>query len=119
MSSANTAVNFAMLSQPMRGLSEEEIGRTRDIAIRNLQARGYQVLNTLFDSDELPGPLGGQIPIRFLSKSIATMSLCSAVYFCKGWKNARGCRIEHAVATEYGIPILYEDDEEMIGYVQN
>ena len=31
--------------------------------------------------------------------------------------NTRGCRIEHAVATEYGIPILYEDDEEMIGYV--
>lgn len=117
MSNANTATNYAMLSQPMQGLSEEEIGRTRDGAIRNLQARGYQVLNTLFAPDELPGPLGGQIPIRFLSKSIATMSRCSAVYFCKGWTNARECRIEHAVATEYGIPILYEDDEEMIGYV--
>jgi hypothetical protein len=36
MSTANTATNYAMISQPMRGLSEEEIGRTRDIAIRNL-----------------------------------------------------------------------------------
>ena len=113
----NTATNYAMISQPMQGLSEEEIERTRDTAIRNLQARGYQVLNTLFTNDELPGPLGGQIPIRFLNKSIATMSRCSAVYFCKGWTNARRCRIEHAVATEYGIPILYEDDEDMIGYV--
>lgn len=113
----NTSTNYAMISQPMRGLSEEKIERTRDAAIRNLQARGYQVLNTLFANDELPGPLGGQIPIRFLSKSIATISRCSAVYFCKGWNNARRCRIEHAVATEYGIPILYEDDEEMIGYV--
>lgn len=114
---SNISYNYSMISQPMRGLSEEEIGRTRDAAIRNLQARGYQVLNTLFTHDELPGPLGGQIPIRFLSKSIATMSRCSAVYFCKGWNNACECRIEHAVATAYGIPILYEDDEEMIGYV--
>lgn len=110
---SNVSYNYAMFSQPMRDLSEEEIGRTRDAAIRNLQARGYQVLNTRFAHDELPGPLGGQIPIRFLSKSIATMSRCSAVYFCKGWNNARRCRIEHAVATAYGIPILYEDDEEM------
>lgn len=60
----NTATNYAMISQPMQGLSEEEIERTRDTAIRNLQARGYQVLNTLFTNDELPGPLGGG---RFLS----------------------------------------------------
>lgn len=52
-----------------------------------------------------------------ISTNYATMSRCSAVYFCKGWNDARGCRIEHAVATAYGIPILYEDDEEMIGYV--
>lgn len=44
----NTSTNYAMISQPMGGLSEEEIGRTRDAAIRNLQARGYQVLNTAF-----------------------------------------------------------------------
>lgn len=48
MSNANIATNYAIISQPMRGLSEEEIGRTRDAAIRTLQARGYQVLNTLF-----------------------------------------------------------------------
>lgn len=56
----NLTTNYAMLSQPMQGLSEEEIERTRDAAIRKLQARGYQVLNTLFALDELPGPLGGR-----------------------------------------------------------
>lgn len=99
----------AMVSQPMRGLSEEEIEKTRDTAIKDLQSRGYQVLNTYFDNDELPGPIGGNIPMRFLSKSIATMSKCDAVYFCKGWGNTRGCNVEHAVAEAYGLDIIYEE----------
>lgn len=119
MSGANTTINCAMISQPMRGKSEEEIGKTRDAAIKNLQARGYQVLNTYFEPEELPPPVGGTIPMRFLSKSIAVMSLCKAVYFSNGWNDARGCRIEHKIAEEYGLEILYETDEEMIGYVQN
>lgn len=119
MSESHSTVKFAMVSQPMQGKSDEEIGKTRDAAINSLQAHGYQVLNTYFESDELPGPLGGNIPMRFLSKAISVMSLCEAVYFCNGWENARGCRIEHKIAEEYGLKILYESDEEMIGYVQN
>lgn len=110
MSEVTATVKYAMISQPMRGLSEEEIGKTRDAAIKNLQSRGYDVLNTYFDNDELPGPLGGNIPMRFLSKSIATMSRCDAVYFCKGWDNARGCKVEHAVADAYGLEMLYEEE---------
>lgn len=117
MSEATTTVKFAMISQPMRDRSEEEIGKTRDKAIQNLQARGYQVLNTYFGPDELPGPLGENIAMRFQSKAMGVMSLCEAVYFCKGWECARGCRIEHKIADEYGLKILYETDEEMIGYV--
>lgn len=30
------------------------------------------------------------------------------VYFAKGWENARGCRIEHTVAKEYGLKIMEE-----------
>ena len=37
------------------------------------------------------------------------MSLCHAAYFCKGWENARGCRIEHDAAVAYGLDIIYED----------
>ena len=32
------------------------------------------------------------------------MSDAKFVYFCKGWKKARGCKIEHAVAVAYKIP---------------
>lgn len=49
-----------------------------------------------------------QIPLCFLAKSLENMSLCHVAYFCKGWENARGCRIEHEAAKAYGLEIIYE-----------
>ena len=104
----------AMLSQPMAGKTEEEIIETREKAIAALRERGYQVINTLFTDEwysreamESRGVV--QIPLCFLAKSLENMSLCHAVYFCKGWENARGCRIEHDAAVAYGLEIIYEE----------
>lgn len=103
-----------MLSQPMNGLTEEEIIATRERAIRKLQNEGYEVVNTYFsdewysrDSMKERGVV--QIPICFLAKSLENMSLCDTVFFCKGWENARGCKIEHDVAKAYGVTIIYEE----------
>lgn len=105
----------AMLSQPMAGKSDAEIVATREKAIRVLESRGYEIVNTLFTdewySQENMRKRGVvQIPLCFLAKSLENMSLCHAAYFCKGWENARGCRIEHAAAQAYGLDIIYEED---------
>lgn len=50
-----------------------------------------------------------QVPLCFLAKSLENMSLCHAAYFCKGWEDARGCKIEHDAATAYGLEVLYEE----------
>lgn len=47
------------------------------------------------------------IPLCFLAKSLENMSLCNAAYFCKGWENARGCRIEHEAAKAFCMTIIY------------
>lgn len=106
----------AMFSQPMAGKTDEEIAATREKAIAALEARGYQVVNTLFtdewyskESMESRGVV--QIPLQFLAKSLENMSLCHAAYFCKGWESARGCRIEHAAARAYGLKIIYEEEQ--------
>ena len=104
----------AMLSQPMAGKSDEEIVATRERAIKALEGMmGYEVVNTLFTDEwysrenmEKRGVV--QIPLCFLAKSLENMSLCHAAYFCKGWENARGCRIEHEAAEAYGLDIIYE-----------
>lgn len=104
----------AMLSQPMAGKSEEEIVATRERAIKVLESKGYEIVNTLFTdewySQENMKKRGVvQIPLCFLAKSLESMSLCHAAYFCKGWEKARGCRIEHEAAKEYGLTVLYEE----------
>lgn len=103
----------AMLSQPMAGKTNQEIIETRERAIAALESRGYEIVNTLFTDEwynveamEKRGVV--QIPLCFLAKSLENMSLCHAAYFCRGWENARGCRIEHEAAKAYGLTIIYE-----------
>ena len=105
----------AMLSQPMAGKTEKEIVETRERAIAALKERGYEIVNTLFTdewySDKAMKERGVvQIPLCFLAKSLENMSLCHAAYFCAGWENARGCRIEHEAAMAYGLEVLYEEE---------
>lgn len=104
----------AMLSQPMAGKSEQEIIETRERAIAALEAKGFETVNTLFTdewySEQAMKERGVvQIPLCFLVKSLENMSLCHAAYFCKGWEQARGCRIEHEAAKAYGLEIIYEE----------
>ena len=104
----------AMLSQPMAGKTEQEITDTRNRAIAALKARGYEVVNTLFTDEwyskkKMQERGVVQIPLCFLAKSLENMSLCHAAYFCRGWENARGCRIEHDAAKAYGLEIIYEE----------
>ena len=103
----------AMLSQPMNGLTDEEIIATRERAIKFLEAHGYEVVNTLFTDDwyspeamEERGVVNR--PLCFLARSLENMSKCDIAFFCKGWERARGCQIEHQAATLYGLSIMYE-----------
>lgn len=103
----------AMLSQPMAGKTDQEISETRDRAIRILEEEGYEVVNTLFSDEwttkenlEEAGIV--RVPLAFLAKSLERMSQCHAVYFCKGWEAARGCKLEHDAAVAYGLTIIYE-----------
>ena len=103
-----------MISQPMADKTEEEIKNSRENAIKFLSEKGYTIVNTLFTdewySKEKMKERGViQIPLCFLAKSLENMANCHVAYFCKGWENARGCKIEHEVAKQYGLEILYEE----------
>ncbi len=101
----------AMISMPMNGLSEEEVAQKYLQVKEYLESLGYAVVNTLFDqvSDSDLAAVGiANAPVWYLAKSLHQMSRCDTVYFCKGWRAARGCKIEHEVAKQYGITMLYE-----------
>ena len=95
------------ISQPMRGLKDEEILKAREeIKCRAEQAVGepLELINSFME--EYPGEINKVIPVWYLGKSIQFLSQADVAYFGGEWKNARGCKIEHKVAEEYGIKII-------------
>ena len=96
----------AMICQPMRGLTDEEILSKRNEAKSFLENLGYEVVNTFFDQSESEGIKNR--PLYCLAKALSKMADCDTVYFCKGWEDTRGCVIEHNAAAEYGLNIIDE-----------
>ena len=98
-----------MISQPMKDLSSEKITSVRENAIHTLETFGYDVIDNFFTDDGFITEDTKHTPVAYLAKSLEVMSKCDAVYFCKGWEKARGCKIEHEIANAYGLAIIYED----------
>lgn len=94
-----------MLSQPMRGKTTDQIKEERKALVLALKEEGIEVVDTVFDE----APKGEDAAIYYLSKSIEYIGKVDCVFFMKGWEYARGCRIEHQVAVEYGKQIKYEN----------
>ena len=88
-----------MISQPMKGKTTEQIVSERADLIRELEAEGHDVIDTVFAEGT---PYGNQA-IYYLSKSIEAMGKADGVVFMRGWEKARGCKIEHEIATAYGL----------------
>lgn len=92
------------ISQPMRGKKDEEILAERAEAVKAatmiLQDDVEVIDSYITDRDESKNPL------YYLGKSLKFLSNADVAYFADGWEEARGCRIEHLCAEEYGIPII-------------
>ena len=97
------------ISQPMRGLTDEEILNKRQEIIKNVEKVIKEPVE-LIDSfiEDYPGEINKHIPVFYLGKSIQFLSQADIAYFGGDWRNARGCKIEHEVAKQYGIEIIEE-----------
>ena len=91
------------ISQPMKGKPQEMIWAERDGLVKTLREKGFNVIDSV--SIKAPAEIANN-PVFFLSRSIRLLAAADIVYFMDGWKEARGCRIEHIIAEEYGIPIM-------------
>jgi len=93
----------AFISQPMKGKTDEEIKVTREKAIESLKEKFGEV--EIIDSYFEGAPVEAK-PLWFLGKSIELLSTADVAYFCKGWEEARGCKIENTCAIEYGLDVI-------------
>nr|DAV26494.1 MAG TPA: Nucleoside 2-deoxyribosyltransferase like protein [Caudoviricetes sp.] len=88
-----------MISQPMRGKTNEQIREERKELIKKLESEGHEVIDTIIDEEP---PKNIDEAIYYLSKSIEFIANADAIVFMPGWEEARGCKIEYCVAKEYG-----------------
>lgn len=91
------------LSQPMKGRSNNLIKQEREVIVKQIQKElnePFEIMDTVFDDFD------GSTPLKFLAMSLMVMADSDCAYFAKGWRETRGCLIEHACAKSYDIPIL-------------
>lgn len=93
-----------MISQPMNGKTNEEIREERAELVKIIQEEGMEVVDTIINEEP---PKNVDEAIYYLAKSIEFIGQVDIVFFMKGWESARGCKIEHQVAVEYGKEIFY------------
>ena len=92
------------ISQPMKDKTNEEIKAVREEAIASVKEKygeDVEVIDSFFEN----APHDAK-PLWFLAKSLELLSTADVAYFCKGWEEARGCRIENTCALEYGIETI-------------
>lgn len=89
------------ISQPMKDRTAEEITQERNRIMAKWTNKSVEFIDSYF-SDGV-----NKSPVDSIGKSISLMGDADLVVFAPGWENARGCRIEHEVAKEYGIQIVY------------
>ncbi|EDV3352888.1 DUF4406 domain-containing protein [Salmonella enterica subsp. enterica serovar Gaminara] len=85
------------IAGPMSGL--EDFNRTAfAIAARNLDAKGYTVLNPAILPD---GLTYGQ----YIKISKAMLECADTIYLLEGWQDSAGATNEHALAKKLGLKI--------------
>lgn len=95
------------VSQPMKDKTDDEILKEREIAIKKAEEKigeSVEVIDSFFQS----APADAR-PLWFLGKSLELLSTADVAYFVDGWTDARGCRVEHLCALEYGIDIIHDE----------
>lgn len=92
------------ISQPMNGRTDEQVLKDRACLIhwaKKKISEDVKPLETFFDDF---GPAAK--PLDYLARSIEFLAKADVAVFAPGWQDARGCRIEHQCAADYGITIM-------------
>lgn len=92
------------ISQPMKGKTDNEILTEREDAIKQAEKTVGEKVEVI-DSFMQGAPADAK-PLWYLAKSLELLSAADIAYFAPGWQDARGCKIEHTCAVEYGISVI-------------
>ena len=88
------------ISQTLRGKSDDELLAERSNAIqaaKDALGEDVELIDSFFGTSDMSHAL------EYLGESLKLLAKADIAYFARGWNEARGCKIEHQCALEYGI----------------
>ncbi|MDR2209385.1 MAG: DUF4406 domain-containing protein [Azoarcus sp.] len=91
-----------MISQPMKGLTREQIESNRAEVVSLITELGYEIIDS-YVTDETPT---GNRALDCLGKSFQIIAQADAVYFMDGWRDSRDCWMEFEACVRYGIKTI-------------
>jgi len=92
------------ISQPMAGLTENEIFATRNDICNKFNIEAEELIES-YRKDNVPHK-DVNTNVWCLGDSIRLMAFANLVIFAPGWEEARGCLMEHDICTLYEIPFI-------------
>lgn len=103
------------ISQPMAGLTDEEILDVREKAIEEIKSiyqfydrnNNLEIVST-FEVNENEIVPRNTSRIWWLGRAIQMLDGCDTIFMCKGWEDSKGCKVERQVAIEYLLNIRYQ-----------
>ena len=96
------------ISQPMSGLTNDEILDVRERAIscmKNsyiLDGKNFEIIDSFISNAP-----DGTKPLYLLGKALEKLSTADVCVFVDGWEKSRGCIIEHECCIQYDIKRAY------------
>ena len=78
-----------------------------------LKHLGYDVINPLdIKEKEFKVPYKDfQLWTYYMRESIKLLMDCDQIYMLEKWKESRGAKIEHKLATDLSMPRIYEEED--------
>jgi hypothetical protein len=102
------------ISGPITGLHPTLVQRIFQAAQKHLRQLGFEeVVNpTTLDHDH------DQTWESYMIADIKELFYCDAIFMLKNWRSSRGARIEHAIAKELKLEIVYEQSPTRIWWLR-
>lgn len=94
------------LSGPISGHNLDTRRQDFDAIGQTLEAMGHTVFNPM--SNGLPAEASTHQHMR---RDILSLMQCDAIFMMRGWLHSKGCKLEFDVATAVGIPVYFEETQ--------
>jgi len=99
------------LSQPMAGLSKEEITKARNAIMEHLELNAQATFGYPTNFELLPSYVeNATSSLDYFVQGLQQLPKADVAVFAKGWNKARGCLMEHQIASAYGVRVITQDE---------